>query len=180
MPVWLARPRPIRPGGMRVGVAVDPLAPGLAAWGLALRMLRMGHELSRLGAFPLQVVSCWTYEYEAYLDRNPWFLRMDAAELQAAVRDADDDHCAALDRLLQEAGIDGPLRVNRIHGTAASRVPAFVEDSDLDVLLMGTSNKAGLRALLMGRAAEGILQSLRCSVLAFKPDESVPPGTRRP
>jgi nucleotide-binding universal stress UspA family protein len=105
---------------------------------------------------------------------------MDAAELQAAVRDADDDHCAALDRLLQEAGIDGPLRVNRIHGTAASRVPAFVEDSDLDVLLMGTSNKAGLRALLMGRAAEGILQSLRCSVLAFKPDESVPPGTRRP
>lgn len=176
VPVWLTRSTDARRDGMRVGVAIDPVSPNPQAHALSIRLLRVARQLSASNALPLEVVSCWNYEYESYLRGNPW-MRMTDEEIDAAVVDAEQTHRTALDALLQESGIDGNLRVSRIRGKPAEKIPEFVEANELDVLVMGTVARTGLRSFVMGNTAEAILQSLGCSLVAFKPAGFVSPVT---
>jgi len=176
VPVWLTRPMQTHQGSMRIGVAIDPVSPNPAAHALSVRLLRVARQLSTADDLPLEVVSCWEYEYEAYLRGNPW-MRMTDEEIDAAVLDADQHHRTALDELLREAGISGNLRVSRIRGKPSEKIPEFVDANGIDVLVMGTVARTGLRSFVMGNTAEAILQSLGCSLVAFKPEGFVSPVT---
>jgi nucleotide-binding universal stress UspA family protein len=176
VPVWLTRPLQTHQGSMRIGVAIDPVSPNPAAHALSVRLLRVARQLSAADELPLEVVSCWDYEYESYLRGNPW-MRMTDEEIDAAVRDAEQRHRTALDDLLREAGIGGNLRVSRIRGKPSEKIPEFVDANGIDVLVMGTVARTGLRSFVMGNTAEAILQSLGCSLVAFKPEGFVSPVT---
>ena len=50
-----------------------------------------------------------------------------------------------------------------------------VKNSGVDLVVLGTRGKSGLRELLIGTTAERILQHAPCSILAVKPDDFVSP-----
>ena len=51
----------------------------------------------------------------------------------------------------------------------------MVDRLDVDLVVMGTVGRTGLKGLIMGNTAETILRSVRCSVLAVKPEGFVTP-----
>lgn len=84
----------------------------------------------------------------------------------------------------------GPLKVLAIrHVTESERsihmaagapgvvLPRLADRLDDDLIVMGTVGRTGLSGLIMGNTAESILRSVRCSVLAVKPEGFVTPVT---
>lgn len=174
IPVWLTRPKSHDAGTTRLGVAIDPTSPNPAAHRLSVHLLRVARQLANAAGASLEVVSCWNYEYENYLRGNRW-MSMTDDEIDAAVRDAELQHRTRLDELLLEADIGDALTVRRIRGRPSEKIPEFVETHAIDLLVMGTVARSGLRGFVMGNTAEGILHGLGCSLVAFKPDDFVSP-----
>jgi nucleotide-binding universal stress UspA family protein len=172
--VWLSRAISRSRGDIRVAVAVDPESPQPSARALSLRLLQVGRDLADSASGSLGVISCWDYEYEAYLRNNAW-IRMSAEEIAETVAQADKSHEQGLGALLKDAAIGGKIEVRRVRGKPADGIPAFVDEQQIDILVMGTVARTGLPGFLIGNTAESVLQSLRCSLVAFKPEGFVSP-----
>lgn len=169
VPVWLARPIGRHRGEIRVAVAVDPLDVAPAARALSRRLLQAARALADDASGELAVISCWDYPYERYLRHNVW-VRLSDREIDDEVMKIESEHRAALDQLLKESTIGGKLRVLRTRGEPAERIPDYVSTHDVDVLVLGTVARTGIQGFLLGNTAERILQSLSCSLVAFKPE----------
>ena len=48
-------------------------------------------------------------------------------------------------------------------------IPAFVAESQIDVLVMGTVARTGIPGFVMGNTAENVLRRLQSSLLVLKP-----------
>jgi nucleotide-binding universal stress UspA family protein len=174
VPVWLCRGKESVHRPRRIAVAIDPLVTSAPAKALNLRMLRVAHELAAQGDVGLDVVSCWDFEYENDLRRSVW-LSIPEDEIAQAVDDADNTHRSAIDRVIHESGIGTGLRLHRERGKPSTIIPRFVTDNKIDMLVMGTVARTGIKGFIMGNTAEGILHALTCSLLAFKPEGFVSP-----
>jgi nucleotide-binding universal stress UspA family protein len=165
-PVWLHRPLESR-SPLRVAVAVDPETLDEEERLLALSLLRAGRKLADHFEGPLHVVSCWDYPFEEYLRHNTWF-SVAASELAGVVAGAEGKHQIALEAMLKEAGIPGALRIHHLRGDPAARIPEWVEESGIGLLVMGSRGRGGLTGLLMGNTSEDLLRQLTCSVVTVK------------
>jgi nucleotide-binding universal stress UspA family protein len=64
--------------------------------------------------------------------------------------------------------LDG-VKVQLIQGEPERAISQFIERNGIDLVVMGTVARSGIRGLVMGNTAERVLQRLRGSVLAVKP-----------
>ena len=55
-----------------------------------------------------------------------------------------------------------------ITGDPAHAIVRFAKDEDIDMIVMGTHGRTGLRRLLMGSVAEAIVRRAGCPVLTYK------------
>jgi len=55
-------------------------------------------------------------------------------------------------------------------GMPAEAIPDRARELNADLVVMGTVNRTGISGLFIGNTAEAILEQLRCSVLAVKPE----------
>jgi nucleotide-binding universal stress UspA family protein len=62
-------------------------------------------------------------------------------------------------------------------GMARNVIPAMASELEVDLVVMGTVSRTGIPGLLIGNTAEVILNNLKCSVLAIKPNGFVTPVT---
>ena len=67
-----------------------------------------------------------------------------------------------------------------VAGAPGVALPGLAESLDVDLVVMGTVGRTGLRGLIMGNTAETILRSVRCCVLAVKPEGFVTPVRLQP
>jgi nucleotide-binding universal stress UspA family protein len=65
-----------------------------------------------------------------------------------------------------------------VQGEPERALSHFIDRNGIDLVVMGTVARAGIRGLVMGNTAERVLQRLRGSVLAVKPPEFVSPVER--
>lgn len=173
-PVWLCRPIARHRGQIRVAVAIDPANMAPEGHELSLRLLRLSRELADSCSGALDIVSCWDYEYEAYLRDNAW-IKVPDEQLGSVVEQARRGHRAALDALITESGIGGERHVHHVRGSPEQLIPAHVEQHEVDILVMGTVARTGIHSFVIGNTAENILQRLSCSLLALKPAGFVSP-----
>jgi universal stress protein E len=167
-PVWLCRPISQSRNQIQVAVAVDPEAHDAAAEQLSIKMLKLGRSLADSCSGQLHIVSCWDYEFEAYLRGNAW-IKVSEEELQAKVAEVKAEHRVALDALIASAEIGGNTQIHHLHGKADEMIPEAVKNQPIDVLVMGTVARTGIAGFVIGNTAENILQQLSCSLLALKP-----------
>lgn len=83
-------------------------------------------------------------------------------------------HHAARERILVELGdaeLQRPPEIRVISGRPEPAIMELIEQESIDLLIMGTIGRAGIRGVLMGNTAERLLPRLQCSMLAVKPDE---------
>ncbi|SHO59325.1 universal stress protein [Vibrio quintilis] len=174
VPVWLCRPIQHSRQHIRVAVAIDPKAQEAAAESLSKRMLALSRSLADSCSGELHILSCWDYEFEAYLRGNMWIKTSDAEIDQTIVR-TQAEHRAALDALIQSSGISGLHQIHHLRGKATELIPDFAQNQNIDILVMGTVARTGLPGFMIGNTAENIVQKLNCSLMGLKPQGFVSP-----
>lgn len=60
--------------------------------------------------------------------------------------------------------------IQLIKGLAAGEIPLLVEKLDIDLIVMGIVGRLGIPGLIIGNTTESILEQVKCSVLAIKPE----------
>ena len=99
-------------------------------------------------------------------------------------RDLEDDTEKHAKQMLEQllTPLDIAVGADNIHllrGEAGALIPKFVEEFDVDLLVMGTVGRGGIAGLLIGNTAERIIDRVECSVLAIKPKGFVSPIKER-
>jgi universal stress protein E len=67
--------------------------------------------------------------------------------------------------------------VHLLQGDPAQVIPELVKQANIDLIVMGTVGRTGIRGLIMGNTAERLLGQVECSVLALKPEGYISPVT---
>ncbi|MCA9502371.1 MAG: universal stress protein [Spirochaetaceae bacterium] len=96
---------------------------------------------------------------------------LDDAEWNAYHEEAHQRAAADLDALLAERSSALPRdRVRLLPGTAVDALPAFANESRIDLIVMGTRGREGRVGDLLGETAETIIRQVRSSILTIPPD----------
>jgi len=64
---------------------------------------------------------------------------------------------------------------NDVGGLPDEGILRFIDEHQIDLLIMGTIGRSGILGVMIGNTAERILPELTCSLLAIKPEEFVCP-----
>lgn len=64
---------------------------------------------------------------------------------------------------------DLPIETHVLGGEPGPAIVAIANDCDVDLIVMGTHGRSGLRRMLMGSVAEYVLRHAGCPVLTMKP-----------
>lgn len=175
--VWLQRPDAKPKSKQRVAVAIDPMTSNDEQHALSLRLLELSRSIADTCDSRLHIISCWEHYLENYLDGHVW-IQVDEAQLANEVSKAKLNHEQALQMLIDEAGISGSeMVIHHVHGKPDDKIPQCVEDSHIDVLVMGTLARTGISGFVIGNTAENVLQSINCSLVAMKPEGFISPIT---
>lgn len=160
-PLWLTGAREWQP--QRLCAAVDPLHSADKPAALDHQLLAISRELAET----LQLQASYVHAY-APLPRTMVFDVELVADYDNYCRKYGEQHREAFDRLL--AGYPGAEgQGHLIEGFAEQAVPRFVEEQNIDLLLMGAIARGHLDNALIGNTAERILEAVRCDLLVLKP-----------
>jgi nucleotide-binding universal stress UspA family protein len=155
--------------GGRILAAVDPNSEGTRP-AHAKEILNWG--LSIAGeAGELHAASAWRASGETLLHG-----RVQSGELDDYVRSSEEYARSGLEKVL--ANVGNPLNSERVHllkGHAREVLTNFVEQRDIDLVVLGSIGRVGVAGLLIGETAETLIRSVRASVFAVKPPGFVSP-----
>lgn len=173
-PVFLSRPIGRHRDEIKVAVAIDPESLTPEGHDLSLRLLEIARAYADTCDGELNIISCWDYEFEKSLRHNPW-MTIKNEEVDRIVRESCNQSRTALESLIEQARISGKIRIHHIRGSAEEMIPNIIEESGIDVLVMGTVGRTGIPGFVIGNTAENVVQKLGCSLLAMKPNGFISP-----
>jgi len=169
-PVWIVgvdekrRPK-------RLLAAIHPDRDDAVEQALNRRIVGAALTLAELQRGSLTILAAWAPYGEGLLRSH-----MSDADLRESVRAARDAARAELDEFLGGLGNIGKrTAVEFVKGEPDVVIPRYAKKHDIDLVVMGTVARAGLLGLLMGNTAEHMIQRLRCSLFALKPEGFVSP-----
>ncbi len=81
------------------------------------------------------------------------------------------------EQTLEQSGLARRAQAHFLHGEPSLTLTEFVNNKQIDLVVMGTVARTGLRGLLTGNTAEKILQEINCAILALKPEGFITPVT---
>ena len=166
-PVWVMRP--MLPRKLRVLALVDPDPSDLVRDGLNDMVLELATSLTRRMEGELHVGHAWTMEAEATLRTSP-YVEMPGQIVDLMVQNTEDVHRDLLRLLAESHDLDGfGASIHMVSGEPGVVLPPLVERLNIGLIVMGTVGRVGLKGLIIGNTAETILRSVRCSLLAVKP-----------
>lgn len=175
-PVWIHNTSDEEPAEKTIlaSVAPDPDDPVRDA--LNHKVMELATSLATQEGRRLRVLNVWHVPDEATLRSRR--LNLSAAEI-AEVTDATERQSAQrLTRLLSDfQDFSELMDVSHTKGNAADVIADSADRNTVDTLVMGTVGRTGLAGLFIGNTAETVLNRVRCSVLAVKPEGFVSPVT---
>lgn len=167
-PVWLTK-KSGRRHYARILAAVDPDPANAPRNALNALTMDLATSLSRMDGSELHVVNVWKLDEEETL-RDSGFARVAKAEVDLLVEARRKRSEQALNDLLLRYPDDDPKRqVHLLKGIAQDAIPRFAKRKRVDLIVMGTVGRVGIRGLIIGNTAEAILNQVECSILAVKP-----------
>lgn len=170
--VWLVQPD-APPRFERVLAAIDPAPEDVTHEVLNNTIMELGKSIAEYEKGQLHVVHAWELFGEKLL--KCWY---EPDELAEAKRNAEARVASAVDRFLSSYGLSH--QAETVHLLCDELGPGhaiaeLAKRKQIDLIVMGTIARTGLKGALMGNTAEQVLDRIQCSVLAIKPDEFVSP-----
>ncbi len=167
-PVWLIK-RTRRRKYARVLAAVDPNPRDPQKDDLNRLIMDLASSLSAVDGSELHVVHAWGLEGEATI-RDSAFTKITESQVDALVEQERYRRSWQLSRLLEGYLIEDRARqVHLLKGEARKLIPELAQKERVELVVMGTVARTGIRGLIIGNTAEAILDQVDCSVLAVKP-----------
>ena len=167
-PVWVMR-KSGRRQVARILAAVDPDPSDEQRHALNGLIMDLATSLSKLDGSELHVVNTWRLKEENVL-RNSGFARVSGAEVDLLLEARRKRSEANLKQLLSGYPDDGAQRqVHLLKGPARQVIPDLAAKMKVELIVMGTVARTGIRGLIIGNTAEAILNQAHCSILAVKP-----------
>jgi len=179
VPVWVMRSG--GSGAGRVLALVDPDPDDPVRDGLNDLIMELATSLALRQDWELHLGHAWTLAGEATLRSSP-YVGLPGEMVDVMVRDTEAIRLGQLDMLAIRHVTELERSIHMVAGAPGVVLPRLADRLDVDLVVMGTVGRTGLRGLIMGNTAETILRSVRCSVLAVKPEGFVTPvkPARRP
>ncbi len=175
-PVWLMhRGAPARHACVLASIDFDPDEEASEGEELNDRILQFAAAVAAFESAELRVVHAWESPVAGFA--GLWSDVPEEAERQ--YRDGEysirqDLMRAAQERLKARVGEETfrflEPRSQLLHGRPEACIPSHAAEVEASVVVMGTVARTGVPGLIIGNTAEDILQQLRCSVLAIKPE----------
>jgi len=171
-PVWVVKSSQSGAFG-RILAAVDPTPNDMERNALNVKIMDLATSLARLEQSELHILNVWT-RFTEKMWTGP--VRLPEPELERI--DAEDrrSHQELLGDLLNRYPLDD--QKHHIHlreGEAAPVIRELAESEGIDLVVMGTVCRTGIRGFFIGNTAERVLAQVDCSVLTVKPDGFVSP-----
>ena len=169
-PVWLVKPTP-HSRFEQILAAVDPEPGDEVRNSLNTTILELATSLSKLERCKLSVVRAWKSTEEVFAAHKLALAEYgeSLSQIEMTRRAADRELMAKFEATSDE------FRVLHVRGAPESVIAQVAEDEAVDLVIMGTVARTGIRGLLMGNTAESVLRKIECSVLAVKPEGFVSP-----
>jgi universal stress protein E len=159
VPLWIAKPGEVREL-REVLVASDFSDASLSA-------LRAGVTAAAALNAKLFVVHSLEFPFEAYM-RTAGVTEQQVAEyrqkLHAEARQNLQQHLHQTDYRTVQAGV----KIDVIEGQPDDVIPKFIDDNEVDLMVIASHGRSGISAMLLGNTAERILPHAHCSVLVTR------------
>jgi universal stress protein E len=168
-PVWVAKPEP-HPMPQNLLVASD-------FSGISDDALRLAVRIASASGAELHVIHVVRYPYARLRDAGL------LAEVRREELHRRDDRAAGETRLREQVarilGESAPVTV-AVHAAldtyiSDDAIAGYIDDHQIDLLVIGTSARRGLAGAFLGNTAERLLTMVNCSLLAVKPSDFVCP-----
>ena len=167
-PVWIMK-KSGRRQYARVLAAVDTDHTEEQRRALNTLIMDLSTSLSAMDGSELHVVQAWRLDEEDTL-RHSGFARVAGDEVDLLVEAKRRQSEKRLNELLLRYPHEGARRqVHLLKGAARDLIPEFARKKRVELIVMGTVGRTGIRGLFVGNTAEMILNQVECSVLAVKP-----------
>lgn len=174
VPVWLCKPITCSRDKIRVAVAIDPNIREPEEDNLSCLLLEVSRNLTDFCNGELNIISCWDFTLEKELKENV-FIKTDAEHIKTLVEEEKINHYSKLEKLIDRSKIQGKNLVHHLRGKPEDIIPKFVDENEINILVMGTVARTGIPGFITGNTAENIMQNISCSLLALKPRGFVSP-----
>jgi nucleotide-binding universal stress UspA family protein len=159
----------------RIMAAVDPDPAGdPARLGLDRLVLDLATSLAEREGAEIHVAHAWFLQAERAL-RHGRYTSGRRGDVDAMVATERQEASARLAHLLEGWPQVPEAHRHLVEGEPGDVIAAFAEAEEVDLIVMGTVGRTGLSGFVMGNTAETILNAVRCSVIAVKPEGFVSP-----
>ena len=162
-PLWLTHSRNSTFGGS-IAAAVDPNPEDTVAQTLNRQLIETASKLSEINKKNLSILhSHCTATQEVILATGESMF-----DYRTFSEQARENRERLFNQLLSEFS-QLTFESHLLEGEPDWAIPAYLKEHQTSLLVMGTSNKTGLKRALMGNTAESILAAIECDILALKP-----------
>lgn len=173
-PVWVLK----RNSGdfKRILAAVDVASDYPETKALNQKIVELTHSLAQREQGEAHYLHVWRLEHEVTM-RGPRF-NVSSEEIATMKEKLSKESLMQLHNLLDQNHI--PRQDDKIHnkeGRYEEVIKKFIDDLEVDVVVMGSVGRSGVSGLLIGNKAEKILNTINCTVLTVKPDGFISPVT---
>lgn len=167
-PLWaIQQPRNLEPQITKVLTAID--VTDADAEQLNAKLIQHAHEFASVCEASLYPCHAWRLESEGYL--REWNRSTDL-EIAVIAKQMREDRTQRLEALTTPyESSDTPINITMLEGVPKQILPDYVNNNDIDVVIMGTVSRTGIAGLVMGNTAERMLDKIECSVITLKPDD---------
>lgn len=171
-PVWLVKPRITSP--QKVLAAIDlSMEDDEEGRQLNERIMNLSLLVAKAYDCNVEVLSCWSVYGESSL-RNSAFFRFSEEQMNELLQKEEHANREKQNELIERFSSGSKqgheIQGNVVKGDPTDAIPAFVNENDVDVLVMGTVARTGIPGLLIGNTSETILNQVNTSVLTLKPE----------
>ncbi len=167
VPLWIMAPSK-RTAVKRVAAAVDIVTNDPESERLNAQIVRWAERIARQQDAKLQLCHAWQLEAEAYL--IDWAGYSDMAIAKMA-QEEERQRKERLEALLTELGLSpDKVPIVMLEGKPKTKIPIYLDQSDTDLVVMGTLCRSGIAGFIIGNTAERMIDAVHCSIVALKPD----------
>lgn len=167
VPLWLVKPD-TDPAIHRIAAAVDPVHERDKPASLDHKILSQAQTLCTDLDAQLEVVHAFDPApvYAVSADAMSFPIAEPMNEAVAGLRK---QHQNAMDELAKASGI-GAANVHIVEGETREVLVSFVEESKVDLVVIGAVSRGALQRFALGSTAERVLDFIPCDLLIVKPD----------
>ncbi|MBT5483905.1 MAG: universal stress protein [Gammaproteobacteria bacterium] len=165
-PVLILKPRK-KISHSKILAAVDLRLKDKTSKNMDRTVMELASSLASLEQGSLHILHAWHMAFEKRL-KNRKGVQAAYKSLKTMLRDMRKVEKSHLDDLATEFALTRSA-THLLKGEPDVVIPRFVKSNRIDLVVMGTVGRTGIKGLFMGNTAEKILNNINCSVLAIKP-----------